>query len=45
MDERIRLKAFNWLAEKALQNDYVFSRTELENGFSFQGNRITLVGP
>lgn len=45
MDDPIRMHAFHWLAERALQNDYVFSRNDLENGFSFQGNRITLVGP
>lgn len=46
MDFQIRLAAFQWLAQQAmLYDDEVLPRKVLEEGFVYQGKRITLVGP
>lgn len=43
-DDAIRLAAFEWLSEKVKVFGEVLHWTELEKGFSFQGNRITTLG-
>ncbi|NLJ79642.1 MAG: HNH endonuclease, partial [Firmicutes bacterium] len=43
-EEQIRMAAFRWLEEQALLSD-VFPRKILEQGFRFQGRRVTLLGP
>ena len=41
----IRLAAFHWLAEQIKIHGDVLPRTLLEQGFNFQGQRVTLIGP
>jgi len=43
-EHQIRLAAFRWLEEKTAQDD-VLSWHDLQQGFTFQGRRVTLVGP
>ncbi|KJS18377.1 MAG: hypothetical protein VR69_00665 [Peptococcaceae bacterium BRH_c4b] len=45
MEEQIRVTAFKWLEEQVQIYGDVLSRTLLEKGFLFNGQRITLVGP
>ncbi len=45
MEEEIRAAAFQWLKTKADESGGVFHRRDLDQGFYFQGNRITLIGP
>ena len=45
MEDLIRLAAFNWLRTQREIHGDILSRKTLENGFEFQGERITLVGP
>ena len=40
----IRMAAFKWLEEQTMFED-ILSWTTLQQGFSYQGQRITLVGP
>lgn len=45
MDHQIRMAAFQWLEEKTLKyGDVLTRRPLLEEGFVYQGNRISLVG-
>jgi hypothetical protein len=45
MDDLIRLAAFNWLNDqKELQGD-VLPRKLLESGFTFQNQRVHVIGP
>lgn len=45
MESQIRLAAFNWLRTQCEIHGEVLPRKILEDGFVFQGERITLVGP
>ncbi|NLA05410.1 MAG: hypothetical protein GX881_06825, partial [Firmicutes bacterium] len=45
MDFQIRTAAFKWLEEQALLHGDLLPRTVLEQGFTFNGQRVTLVGP
>lgn len=45
MEEQIRLAAFNWLKVKTSQLGDVLPWKLLTDGFSYHGERITLVGP
>ncbi len=45
MDDKIRLAAFDWLDKQILVYGDVLPREILANGFHFNGERITLVGP
>lgn len=45
MDFQIRTAAFKWLEEQVLLLGDLLPRTILEQGFVFNGQRITLVGP
>jgi putative restriction endonuclease len=46
MDHQIRLAAFQWLEHQTmLYYDEVLPRRLLEEGFIFEGKRITLIGP
>lgn len=45
MDFQIRTAAFKWLEEQVLLHGDLLPRTILEQGFFFNGQRITLVGP
>ena len=45
MDSQIRTAAFKWLEEQVLLHGDLLPRTILEQGFFFNGQRITLVGP
>ena len=45
IDDQIRLSAFAWLREQVSFHGDVLSRTLLEKGFIFEGERIPLVGP
>jgi len=45
MDDIIRLAAFNWLNDQKKIHGDVFPRKLLEEGFSFQSQRVTLIGP
>lgn len=46
MDHQIRLAAFKWLEHKSLlYDDGILHRKLLEEGFLYQGKRITLMGP
>lgn len=42
---QIRTAAFKWLEEQALLHGDLLPRTALEQGFTFSGQRVTLVGP
>lgn len=44
MDSQIRLAAFNWIDELTLKHGDVISRSVLEEGFIFQGQKITVIG-
>lgn len=45
LDRAVRVAAFDWLnIQKALHGD-VLSRSLLEQGFTFQGQRVPIVGP
>lgn len=45
MDYQIRAAAFKWLEKQVLLHGDLLPRTILEQGFFFNGQRITLVGP
>jgi len=45
MDEHIRTAAFEWLSQKYYMHGGVLPRQLLDQGFNFQGQRITLTGP
>ncbi len=45
IDLQIRLAAFTWLSEQVNLHGDVLSRTLLQQGFEFQGQRIPLVAP
>ncbi|MFO7852639.1 MAG: HNH endonuclease [Bacteroidota bacterium] len=46
MDNHIRLAAFQWLEQQVmLFEDEILPRNVLEEGFIYQGKRITLMGP
>jgi putative restriction endonuclease len=45
MDDLIRIATFNWLEKQKWQHGGIFPRSILEQGFNFQGHRITLAGP
>ena len=45
MDFQIRTAAFKWLEKQVLLHGDLLPRTILEQGFFFNGQRITLVGP
>ncbi|MFY9115339.1 MAG: HNH endonuclease [Dethiobacteria bacterium] len=45
MDIQIRMAAFKWLEEQVLLHGDLLPRAILEQGFFFNGQRITLVGP
>lgn len=45
MEEQIRLAAFNWLKEQTMIHGDVLPRKLLAEGFEFNGQRITLIGP
>lgn len=44
MDDQIRLAAFEWLDKQSIIHGDVLPRGLLENGFLFNGARITLIG-
>ena len=44
LDSQIRIVLFQWLSERFAKNAGVFTRTELEKEFLFQGKVITLIG-
>jgi len=44
-DLQVRVAAFNWLSEQVNSYSDVLPRKLLENGFEFQGHRISLVAP
>ena len=44
-DLRVRLAAFDWLREQVEVHGDVLPRSLLETGFSFEGQRVPLVGP
>lgn len=43
-EDQIRMAAFKWLEEQTMFED-ILSWSTLQQGFSYQGQRITLVGP
>ena len=45
MEDLIRLEAFNWLKEQTMVHGDVLPRKLLEEGFEFNGQKITLIGP
>ncbi len=45
MEEQIRLAAFNWLKTQLELFGDILTRQQLEKGFEFKGERITLIGP
>lgn len=45
MDYQIRTAAFEWLEKQVLLHGDLLPRTVLEQGFVFNGQRITLLGP
>ena len=45
MEEKIRLAAFQWLKEQVALHGDIIPRTLLEQGFYYNGQRITLIGP
>lgn len=45
IDLQVRIAAFNWLSEQVNSHGDVLSRTLLQQGFEFQGQRIPLVAP
>jgi putative restriction endonuclease len=44
-ESAIRLEAFNWLKRREAFNGGIFNGTELNDGFFFEGRRVTLKGP
>jgi putative restriction endonuclease len=45
MEEQIRLAAFEWLEKQVQIYGSILPRAILEQGFNFQDNRITMMGP
>lgn len=45
METEIRLAAFEWLKEQTLVHGETLPRKLLEHGFTYRGERVTLVGP
>jgi putative restriction endonuclease len=45
MEDRIRLRAFQWLKDQEAIYGDILPRKLLEQGFDFGGERITLIGP
>ncbi|NLN65515.1 MAG: HNH endonuclease [Clostridiaceae bacterium] len=45
MEEQIRLAAFNWLKEQVTLHGDILPRSLLVNGFHYNGERVTLIGP
>ena len=45
MESDIRLASFQWLKEQTMIYGDVLPRKLLENGFYYQGQRVTLIGP
>lgn len=45
MDDQIRISAFKWLNNLSAKYGDVFDRGILENGFIYQNQRITVIGP
>ncbi len=45
VEEQIRISAFKWIEEQVQIYGEVLPRTLLEKGFTFNGHRITLIGP
>lgn len=45
IDRKVRLAAFNWLAEQVRVHDDVLPRALLASGFQFEDNRVPLLGP
>lgn len=45
MDYQVRIAAFKWLEEQVLLHGDLLPRSILEQGFFYNGQRITLVGP
>lgn len=45
LDRRVRLTAFDWLAAHSGPDGEPVPRALLERGFTFEGERVTLVGP
>jgi len=45
MEEQIRLAAFKWLEEQVLIHGDVLPRKLLEQGFIYNGQRVTVIGP
>jgi len=44
MDDQIRLAAFNWLEKQTITHGDVLPRDLLEDGFLYNGQKITLLG-
>lgn len=44
-DDRVRLAAFDWLAEQVAAHGEVLSRELLQRGFELEGVRVPLLGP
>ena len=44
MEQEIRLAAFDWLNEQLLLHGETLPRTLLAQGFSYHGERVTLIG-
>ncbi|MFC2110882.1 HNH endonuclease [Bacteroidota bacterium] len=45
MDDHIRISAFKWLEEQVDLHGDVLPRNILEQGFNYNGQRVTLLGP
>jgi len=45
LDSRVRLAAFSFLSEQTQRHGDVLSRELLSGGFTFEGQRVPLVGP
>ena len=45
MEDRIRLRAFQWLKDQEAIYGDILPRKLLEQGFDYDGQRITLIGP
>lgn len=43
-DHQVRLAAFEWIEKQSISHDDIIPRKTLEDGFDFQGKRITLIG-
>jgi putative restriction endonuclease len=44
-DLRVRLAAFEWLKEQVEVHGDVLPRPILEQGFEFEGQRVSMLGP